>query len=149
MIGAAMTRLRQARQEPLMARAGQLFATLTGGSYLELGQAFDESDIPYLIGRRAGDAEIKINEMSDGARDQLYFALRLAYVEDFAARAEPPPFLADDLFASFDDERTASGLRALAGIEERVQPILFTHHRFVVETAMRELGDAADVLEIS
>ena len=148
MIGAAMTRQRQARQEPLMARAGKLFATLTGGSFSDLGQSFDENDIPYLVGRRAGDGEIQISAMSEGARDQLYFALRLAYVEDYAARAEPPPFLADDLFASFDDDRTANGLKALAEIGETVQPILFTHHRFVVETAMRELGRSVDVLQL-
>ena len=63
-----------------------------------------------------------MHALSEGARDQLYLALRLAYVEDYASRAEPPPFVGDDLFASFDDVRTAHGLRALAAIGETVQP---------------------------
>jgi uncharacterized protein YhaN len=86
--------------------------------------------------------------MSEGTRDQLCLALRLAYLEDFASRAEPPPFVGDDLFSSFDDERTRHGLAALAAIGGTVQPILFTHHRFVADAAVRELGDAADVIEL-
>lgn len=148
MIGTAISRQRQGRQAPLMARAGTHFATLTGGRYLSLGQSFDENDVPYLVGNRADGTEINIDAMSEGTSDQLYLALRLAYIEDYAARAEPPPFLADDLFASFDDARTAHGLKALAALGERVQPILFTHHRFVVDLALRELGDRADILTL-
>jgi uncharacterized protein YhaN len=109
MIGTAIARRRQSRQEPLMTRAGAFFATLTGGAFSGLGQSFDADDIPHLVGRRASDAELQVGAMSEGTRDQLYLALRLAYLEDYAARAEPPPFLADDLFASFDDARTVSG----------------------------------------
>ncbi len=46
----------------------------------------------------------------------MYFALRLAYIEDYAARAEAQPFIGDDIFPSFDDPRTAHGLEALAAI---------------------------------
>jgi uncharacterized protein YhaN len=148
MIGTAVTRQRQSRQEPLMARAGAFFATLTGDAFSGLGQSFDEDDVPHLVGRRANDAELHVGAMSEGTRDQLYLALRLAYLEDFASRAEPPPFLADDLFASFDDARTANGLRALARIGETVQPILFTHHSFVVEAARQELGAAVDIVNL-
>ena len=148
MIGTAITRQRQSRQEPLMARAGAFFSTLTGEAFSGLGQSFDEDDVPHLVGRRAIDAELHVGAMSQGTRDQLYLALRLAYLEDYAARAEPPPFLADDLFASFDDGRTANGLRALAAIGETVQPILFTHHRFVVEAAQQELGSAAAIINL-
>ena len=45
--------------------------------------------------------------------------------------------------------RTANGLRALAAICGTVQPILFTHHGFVVETARRELGDDVDVIALA
>jgi uncharacterized protein YhaN len=148
MIGTAIERQRVGRQEPLMMRAGELFELLTGGSYRGLGQEY-EDDTPHLVGHRSSGGSVKIVNMSEGTRDQLYLALRLAYVEDFARRAEPPPFLGDDLFASFDDARTAHGLRALAAIGDTVQPILFTHHAFVVETARRELGDDVDILSLA
>ena len=51
-----------------------------------------------------------MTDMSEGTRDQLYLALRLAYLEDYATRAEPAPFIGDDLFATFDDRRTENGL---------------------------------------
>ncbi|MDB5649617.1 MAG: hypothetical protein JWL62_1137 [Hyphomicrobiales bacterium] len=144
MIGTAISRQRLGRQEPMMARAGELFALLTGGAFRALGQSYDE--VPVLTGSRADGKEIEVTGMSEGTRDQLYLALRLAYVEDYASRAEPPPFIGDDLFSSFDDARTANGLRALAAIGETVQPILFTHHAFLVETAKRELGASVDVV---
>jgi chromosome segregation protein len=72
-------------------------------------------------------------------------ALRLAYLEDYAMRAEPPPFIGDDLFATFDEDRTAHGLAALAAIGDRVQPIVFTHHRHVAQIAQAS-GDAEVVV---
>jgi uncharacterized protein YhaN len=148
MLGAAVARRRLGRQEPVMARAGALFALLTGRSFQGLGQSYDDDDVPRLIGHRADGAECAVPAMSEGTRDQLYLALRLAYVEDYACRSEPPPFIGDDLFSTFDDARTANGLRALAAIGDTVQPILFTHHGFVVEAARHELGDRVDVIEL-
>ena len=148
MVGAAVERQRVGSQEPLMLRAGELFAMLTGGAYQGLAQEY-EDDAPHVEGRRADGKGIRVADMSEGTRDQLYLALRLAYVDDFARRAETPPFIADDLFASFDDERTAHGLRALAQVGDHLQPILFTHHRFVVDYAVRELGRQVDIVELA
>ena len=86
--------------------------------------------------------------MSEGARDQLYFALRLAFLEDYAARSEAPPFIGDDLFASFDDSRVAAGLKALAAASATIQPILFTHHAHIVAIAERFLGARAQILRL-
>ena len=54
MMGAAIARQRIGRQEPLMSRAGELFAILTGGSFEGLGQSYDDDDVPRLVGRRPG-----------------------------------------------------------------------------------------------
>jgi uncharacterized protein YhaN len=148
MVGTVVERQRTGQQEPLMRRAGELFSLLTGGAYAGLGQRYDDDDVPHLIGRRADCSGVAVSDLSEGTRDQLYLALRLAYVEDYASRAEPPPFLGDDIFASSDDQRTLFGLRALSEISESVQPILFTHHCAVVEAAQREFGAAADIIKI-
>ena len=86
--------------------------------------------------------------MSEGTRDQLYLALRLAYLEDYAARSEPAPFIGDDLFLTFDDARTAHGLEALAALGGEIQPILFTHHRHVADLARDRLGAGVDVVHL-
>ncbi len=135
MLGQAVARHRAGQQDPLVARAGALFRSLTGGAFSGLAQTFDQDDTPKLAGQRAGGGQVAIEGMSEGTRDQLYLALRLAYLEDYAGRAEPAPFIGDDLFSTFDEARTGYGLDALAEIGASVQPILFTHHRHVAEIA--------------
>ena len=82
-------------------------------------------------------------------RDQLYLALRLAYLEEYADRTEPIPFIGDDLVTSFDDEPTTQGLKALAATGKHIQPILFTHHKRVVELAQAELGNIVDIVALA
>ena len=147
MLGQAVARQRAGQQDPLVSRAGALFAGLTGGAFEGLAQTYDEADAPRLAGLRAGGGLVGIEGLSEGTRDQLYLALRLAYLEDFSTRAEAAPFVGDDLFSTFDDVRTGFGLEALAAIGDRVQPILFTHHRHVAEIAVARLGEAVDVVE--
>lgn len=154
LVGTGLQRRRADREAPLMRRASALFAGLTGGAFAGLASAYDEAEVPHLVGLRGGGEEsaapreVATAEMSEGTRDQLFFALRLAFLEDYARGAEPPPFLADDLFSSFDDARTVHGLAALAAIGGSVQPILFTHHEAVAAAAVRTLGRAADVVRL-
>ncbi len=144
----ALDRQRATRRDPLLARAGALFETLTGGGFAGLEQTFDEKDEPRLVGRRANGETLNVDQLSEGARDQMFLALRLAYVEDYATRAEPAPFLADDLFASFDDARTEHALRSLGALAAHTQAIVFTHHRHVVDLAERALGGDVDVIAL-
>jgi uncharacterized protein YhaN len=148
LLGGALDHHRAQRRDPLMARAGEAFATLTGGAFTGLDQSFYDDDEAKLEACRVNGERAPVAHLSEGARDQLYLALRLAYIEDYAARAEAPPFIGDDLFASFDDSRTRYGLEALAAIGDRIQPILFTHHLHVVEDARIRLGDAVDIIQI-
>ncbi len=148
LLGGALDRHRAARRDPLMTRAGAIFALLTGGAFASLDQAFGDDDELQLVGVRRSGENVRVKALSEGTRDQLYLALRLAVIENYAARSEAPPFVGDDIFASFDDERTGAGLEALAAIGDRVQTILFTHHRHVADAAKVRLGAAADVIEI-
>jgi uncharacterized protein YhaN len=146
LITTAIDRRRADESDPLLTRAGILFSMLTGNSFCGIGQEYDEDDVPRLVGRRPTGEALQVSRMSTGARDQFYIALRLAYLEEYASRAEPAPFIGDDLFASFDEDRTANGLAALAAIGDRVQPIVFTHHRHVAEIARTMVGAEVIVL---
>jgi uncharacterized protein YhaN len=148
LLGGALERHRAARRDPLMTRAGAIFTVLTGGAFEGLDQSFDGDDELRLVGLRCGGERVPVAGLSEGTRDQLYLALRLAHIEDYASRAEAPPFIGDDIFASFDLARTGHGLRALAAIGDRVQPIVFTHHPHVVEVAQAHLGRAVDIISI-
>jgi len=149
LLGSAIERHREAAQNPLMQRAGTLFSSITAGAFSGLATRYDDKDDrPVLVGRRRDGSLLDVDKMSEGTRDQLYLALRLAYVEAYAARAEPSPFIADDIFVTFDDERACHGLAALAEIGASVQCILFTHHRRIVEIASARLGKEVDIIEL-
>jgi uncharacterized protein YhaN len=148
MVGAGLERHRQSRQDPLLARAGEIYAALTSGRYQGLKQDFAEDEKLHLLALRRDGAALPLAALSEGARDQLYLALRLAFLEDYAKKSEAPPFIGDDLFASFDDARVAAGLETLADLSPALQPILFTHHAHVVEIATRTLGERAQILRL-
>ena len=126
---------RKKNQAPVLARAGELFSKLTLGSYANLRDELDESGKPILLGVRPNDEEVPVEGMSDGARDQLYLALRLATLEQHLSKGEPIPFVVDDILIGFDDERTRVCLEVLAELAAHTQVLLFTHHRRVLELA--------------
>ncbi|MCO5130523.1 MAG: AAA family ATPase [Xanthobacteraceae bacterium] len=125
-------------QDPMIARAGELFASASDAAFAGLAIDHGEDDQPELKARRPGGERVGIAGLSEGTRDQLFLALRLALLE--RRGAEPLPFIGDDLLASFDETRTRATLRLLAAGGGSRQIILFTHHRHVVELA-RTLTD--------
>ncbi|SCZ38891.1 ATP-binding protein [Afifella marina] len=148
LLTAAMEHHRAKESDPMMERAGALFFMLTDGAFATLAQELNEADEPELKAVRKNGEKITISGLSDGTRDQLYLALRLAFLEDYCRHNEPAPFIGDDLFQTFDDERTAAGIKTLAASSAHFQPILFTHHRSVVATAEQALGQDLDLIEI-
>jgi uncharacterized protein YhaN len=139
---------RSQQEQPLLKRAGEFFSMLTAMRFIGIEHQFDDNDTAHLLGKRNGNESIHVDGMSEGTRDQLYLALRLAYLEEYAGNAEPMPFIGDDLLTSFDDRRATAGLEALATISSKVQPILFTHHSRIVELARESLGNSVDIVNL-
>jgi uncharacterized protein YhaN len=125
---------------PMLSRAGEIFSRLTVGAFTELvPEVLGEKQI--LLARRRNDELCTTAELSDGARDQLYLALRLAGIEyQLEHLAEPLPVVFDDVLVNFDDERSAAAISVLADLGQRTQVLLFTHHEGVVETAKTMLS---------
>ncbi len=144
----AIDRYRREKQGPLLKRAGQLFATLTSGSFSSLQLEFDEQDHARLAGLRPDGTKLGVGAMSDGTADQLYLALRTASVEDYLERASPLPFVADDLFINFDDGRAAAGFEILGHLAQKTQVLFFTHHQHLVEIARTTLGRSVSVISL-
>jgi uncharacterized protein YhaN len=86
--------------------------------------------------------------MSDGTTDQLYFALRIAAIEDYLDHAEPMPFIADDLFINFDDKRAAAGFRVLNELGKKTQVLFFTHHEHLLDVARKTLGASVSMIAL-
>lgn len=135
---------RRENQDPVLGRAKALFTALTGGRFTDLVIETDgRSGEGVLVARRSGaDASVPVEVMSEGTRDQLYLALRLATLERYADAGRAMPLILDDIAMTFDDGRTAALLRVLDGMADRFQIVLFTHHAHLGELARRALPPA-------
>lgn len=130
---------REAHQAPLLVRASELTARLTLGSLARLGTELDLEERPIFVAYRADGTRRLLEELSDGTRDQLFLALRLASLEQYLAdeEREPMPFIVDDILVHFDDRRSLATLAELGALSRKTQVLFFTHHRRLVELAER------------
>lgn len=144
----AIDRFRETKQGPMLACASKIFSCLTLGSFSRLVVDF-ESDPPRLDGLRPDGRTVGIAGMSDGTRDQLYLALRLAALELHIGQGHALPFIADDLFINYDDDRSLAGLEALAKLSEVTQVIFLSHHRHLLPAVKRVFGESANITELA
>ena len=86
--------------------------------------------------------------MSEGTRDQLFLALRLAALDLHLSQAHALPFVADDLFVNFDDLRSRAGLHALGELSRHTQVLFLTHHEHLVPVAREVFGDGLNVIHL-
>jgi uncharacterized protein YhaN len=143
----AIDRYRERKQGPLLQRASALFSQLTLGGFSRLVPDF-ETTPPKLIALRGSGERVGIEGLSEGTRDQLFLALRLAALEMQIANDRPLPFIADDLFVNFHDSRSRAGLAALGELARKTQVIFLTHHEHLVEVARECVGSDINVVEL-
>jgi uncharacterized protein YhaN len=134
-----LDRHRATNQAPLIARAGALFARVTGGAFSGLTVGYGDNDRPVILATRSDDAEVGVEGLSEGTRDQLFLALRLGSIEG-RATGGALPVICDDLLITADDERAAALLTVLAAAAAHTQVIVFSHHHHLVEVAGRAIG---------
>ncbi len=134
---------REQNQYSVIRRASTFFRRLTLGRYKELIVDHD-GDTPYLEAIHTDNIKRRVHQMSDGTRDQLFFALRLAFVEQHLEKsAVRLPLIMDDILVNFDDQRTAAALEILHELAGKTQILYFTHHRSVVDTARALAADSS------
>ena len=142
-------RYRREKQAPLLKRAGELFAKMTGDSFNDLRVDYDENDHAHLTGLRPDGKVVGVPGLSGGTADQLYLALRVASIEDYLDRAVALPFVADDLFINFDNDRAGAGFEVLGELSKKTQVLFFTHHLHLLEIARETLGDSISVINLN
>lgn len=136
---AGIERYRKKNQDPVLASASTAFAHMTLGQYQGLVIDWNEKGDHVLQGVRANRSHVDVEQMSDGTRDQLYLALRLAALTDWNDRHEPIPLVVDDILVHFDDDRAVATLEQLVDLSSHTQVIFFTHHRHLTELAKQHL----------
>jgi uncharacterized protein YhaN len=138
---------RELKQGPMLETASRIFARLTLGSFERLSVDF-ESEPPKLLGRRQSGESVGVDGLSDGTRDQLYLALRLAALDMHLAQSHAMPFIADDLFINYDDARSKAGLEALGELSTKTQVVVLTHHDHLLPAFRDIFGRDVNVVEL-
>jgi DNA repair exonuclease SbcCD ATPase subunit len=135
LLGREIERYRERNQGPVIQRAGEFFNKMTLGSFTGLSTGFIEGDKVVLLCVRYDGGKVSMEGLSEGTRDQLYLALRLASLEQQAQRGEPMPLVVDDILINFDDRRAEATLALLGELSELTQILFFTHHRQLLALA--------------
>jgi uncharacterized protein YhaN len=127
-----------ARDQPrLLESVGKLFAAMTRGRYTRVFERLDRT----FMAVRSDGVEVEPQHLSTATREQLYLAVRLAWIDSYCARSEPLPLCLDDVLVNFDDERAEATLAVLSrfAAEGRIQVLLLTCHPHLLQVARKVL----------
>ena len=144
----AIRRYRDEHRSAMMQATETAFAELTNGAYSKLQTQIDGASETLLALDASGVAK-QAQDMSKGTRFQLYLALRAAAYEQLADQGAALPFFCDDIFETFDEERTRSACRLMQRIGRRGQAIYLTHHQHVVDIAREICGEDVQIHSIA
>ena len=139
--------LSKENQDEIINLAKGYFSTITNGFYedLEIGNKYlvgvrkksnSKFIVDNILAHDISDEQIRVEhtKMSEGTRDQLFLSLRLAFISLFNSKSQKKlPFLVDDIFINFDEDRIKSGLNLLKDFSKTTQVIFFTHSKRVEE----------------
>ncbi|WP_188455214.1 ATP-binding protein [Virgibacillus oceani] len=115
-------------------KTSHYFALLTNYAYKRTFAPAD-GQVFQVLGQ--DDIKYSVKELSQGTKDQLYIALRLA-ISEVMSKNHHMPFIIDDAFVHFDASRTKQIMKILTEIAEHQQVILFTCKKDIVETENKE-----------
>lgn len=111
------------RQPAIIRNASALFNKITGGRWEGLSLNLEDSSL--LVLPKHGDPVSPVN-LSRGAQEQAYLAIRLAYIKQHAMENEPLPVIMDEILVNFDPERARRTAETLAEmIADGEQQILY------------------------
>ncbi|XGK33380.1 AAA family ATPase [Lactobacillus acidophilus] len=126
----------------MLKAAKEYLKLLTGGRYVDL-----ELDKKITVIRNDGKKR-EVKYLSRGTAEQLYFALKLAFIEQIKDKINLP-ILIDDSFVNFDDRRIGYIDKLLKKISKNNQVLIFTAQESLVNklqikplTFMKGIKDA-------
>lgn len=110
----------------MLKEAQEYLALLTGGRYV--GINLDKK----LTVVRSDGKKREVKYLSRGTAEQLYFALKLAFIEQIKDEINLP-ILIDDSFVNFDNQRVSYIDQLLQKISENNQVLIFTAQKNLVD----------------
>lgn len=86
--------------------------------------------------------------LSGGTVDQIYMALRIAMADLITSKGEKLPYIFDEIFAHYDDERTREAFRYFEELSKENQIVFFTCKGREVDIARDICGERLNVIEL-
>ncbi len=127
----AVDKFERQHQPAMLGEVGRLFDHMTAGRYTEIQRKLDERGTLQVVDENGHRKEP--HELSTGTREQLYLAIRLAYIRHYCQDAEPLPIVMDDVLVNFDDRRAKQTIEVLRDVAQQVQIVFLTCHDHMVE----------------
>lgn len=121
-------RFREKHQPELLRRAGEHLRSVTGGRYDQIGLADGGSGSFQLSGPADVVPRDVEGSVSQGTREQVYLALRLAIVDHLDAGEETLPLFMDEVLVNWDAVRRDRALDLLERVSKTRQIFFFTCH---------------------
>lgn len=113
--------LQRERQPQTLRAAGESLRQLTCQKYSSIWAPLGERRL--MVDDDAG-ASLTIEQLSSGTREQVFLALRLAMIRDFADQGIELPMVLDDVTVNFDQIRTEAAVETLLNVVDRGQQVM-------------------------
>ncbi len=121
---------------PLLAEGLQTWLpAITGRRYQHAW--VDPSDLAMHVSARDGGVQIRVGDLSQGTREQIYVALRTVLAKALSPKGESVPLFFDDPSVSADDNRCIALLDTLRELSSTTQVVVFSHESRVGAWASR------------
>lgn len=120
------SRVERSCQPEILKHASAHLDRLTLGKYHNIWTPLGQRHL--VVDDEHGES-LKVEHLSNGTREQVFLAIRLAVMKDFSERGVELPMVLDDVVVNFDQLRTEAAVRTLMEFAEQGQQILmFTCH---------------------
>eukprot|EP00456_Euglypha_rotunda_P035992 TRINITY_DN276_c3_g2_i1.p1 TRINITY_DN276_c3_g2~~TRINITY_DN276_c3_g2_i1.p1 ORF type:complete len:1164 (+),score=321.96 TRINITY_DN276_c3_g2_i1:7427-10918(+) len=145
LLSEAVRRFERENQPEMIDTVSRLINQMTAGRYVQFDRTTGNTQ--GILIRRYDGVERTPEQLSSGTREQLYLAIRLAYVLHYCRQNEPLPIVMDDVLVNFDDDRVRQTLMTLTEVAKSVQILFFTCHPHMVALA-REVAPNLQPIEL-
>lgn len=143
MLKRAVERFEKDHQPAMLAEVGKLLSRMTAGRYIGIRRRLDEAGT-MQVEQQNGKLKTP-SQLSTGTREQLYLAIRLAYVQHYCHESEPLPLIMDDILVNFDEQRAQNTLEVLFDLPSSIQILFLTCHDHMAKTVEKMRPDLVSI----
>ena len=130
LLNEARGKFEKERQPDVLRHSEGFFSGMTGGRYRTVFSPLGSSEIH--VTDDDGSSK-QPDQLSRGAREQLFLSLRFGLIRELGQRSERLPVIVDEALVNFDWVRGPSAAHAFVELAEQNQVLVFTCHPQIVD----------------